>query len=59
MAYEYTEKVLERWDYPAQAALYREKFQQETNHWRGRATTAETQLAAITPGYGASSKAGN
>ena len=48
MAYEYSEKVLERWEYPAQAALYREKFlhqQQETNHWKGRATAAETQLA--------------
>jgi hypothetical protein len=60
MAYNYSEKVLERWDYPAQAALYRLKFlhqQQETNHWRGRATAAETQLAALTAGT--ATKAGN
>ena len=48
MAYDYSEKTLERWDFSAQAETYRLKFlhqQQETNHWRGRATAAETQLA--------------
>lgn len=48
MAYDYTEKTLERWDFSAQAETYRLKFlhqQQETNHWRGRAAVAEAKLA--------------
>jgi hypothetical protein len=48
MAYEYTEKTLMRWPVEAQAETYRLKFlhqQQETNHWKCRATAAETQLA--------------
>jgi hypothetical protein len=48
MAYDYSQKVLERWDYAAAAETYRLKYlhqQQETNHWKCRATTAETQLA--------------
>lgn len=48
MPYDYSSKVLRQWDWPAQAETYRLKFehaQQETNHWRARATVAETQLA--------------
>lgn len=48
MAYDYSEKILERWDFPAQAETYRLKFehaQQEATHWKRRATVAESQLA--------------
>lgn len=48
MAYDYSPKTLELWDWPAQAETYRLKFlhaQQEATHWKRRATAAETQLA--------------
>lgn len=62
MAYDYSEKTLERWDFSAQSEAYRLKFlhqQQETNHWKGRAAAAETELAAITAGSGTSTKEGH
>jgi hypothetical protein len=47
MPYDYSPKILERWDFPAQAETYRLKFehaQQEATHWRRRATAAEAKL---------------
>lgn len=48
MSYDYSPKVLQQWDWPAQAEIYRLKFehaQQEATHWMRRATTAGAQLA--------------
>lgn len=48
MPYDYSPKVLQQWDWPAQAETYRLKFehaQQEATHWMRRATAAEAQLA--------------
>jgi hypothetical protein len=48
MPYDYTPRVLQQWDWPAQAETFRLKFehaQQETRHWMRRATAAEAQLA--------------
>ncbi|WP_166660218.1 hypothetical protein [Paenarthrobacter nitroguajacolicus] len=47
MAYDYSPRTLDRWDYPAQAETYRLKFehaQQEATHWMRRARAAEAQL---------------
>lgn len=48
MPYDYSPKILERWDFPAQAEAYRLKFEhaeRELLHWKRRATAAEAQLA--------------
>lgn len=48
MAYDYSAKTLDRWEYPAQAEAYRLKFEhaeRELLHWKRRATSAEAQLA--------------
>lgn len=48
MAYDYSQKTLDRWGYPAQAETYRLKFEhaeRERLHWQRRATAAEAQLA--------------
>jgi len=48
VSYEYSPKVIQSWDWPAQAETYRLKFehaQQEQLHWQRRATAAEAQLA--------------
>lgn len=45
MAYDYTPKVLERWDFPAQSETYRLKFlheQRRAAYWQHRALTAES-----------------
>jgi|GEM_PF-6562901 len=48
MSYDYEPKVLQQWDWPAQAETYRLKFehaQQEATHWMRRAQAAEAQLS--------------
>lgn len=48
MAYDYSPRTLDRWDYPAQAETYRLKFehaQQEATHWMRRARAAEAQVS--------------
>lgn len=47
MTYDYTPRQIELYDFQAQAATYRLKFehaQQEATHWMRRARAAEAQL---------------
>jgi hypothetical protein len=49
MAYEYSEKVLTAWDWPAQAALWKlraQHAQQETKYWKGIATALQARQSA-------------
>lgn len=47
MAYDYSQKTLDRWDYASQAETYRLKFEHEqrrASFWQARALTAEARL---------------
>jgi hypothetical protein len=48
MPYDYSPKVLQQWDWPAQAEAYRMKFEHEQRRatfWQARALTAEARIA--------------
>lgn len=50
MPYDYSPKVLQQWDWPAQAEAYRMKFEHEqrrASFWQARALTAEARLTSI------------
>lgn len=52
MSYDYSPRVLEQWDWPAQAETYRLKFEHEqrrASFWQARALTAEAQLVRCQP----------
>ena len=52
MTYDYTPRVLQQWDWPAQAEAYRQKFEHEQRRagfWQARALTAEARLATVKP----------
>lgn len=47
MAYDWTEKQIITYDYPAQSAVWKAKFEhahQEATHWMRRAKAAEAQV---------------
>lgn len=48
----YPDKVIDSWDWPAAAAAYKERWENEAHNvriWRGRAEALRKQMAQATP----------